>query len=501
MKIPIDRQASKPIYLQIRDRFNRLIESEILKAGERLPSIRSLAKTIRVNKLTVIEAYSILEADGSIYARPGSGYFVNSLSAISQQQESSFAPIQEVIIPENKSVSLGAHSLASFADAGSHRFLEIYQLSVRVKSRPEAIDFSSGFPISSGLKDLQRHARRAMKQVTESLFNYDFPQGQETLRQQIAKMLIQLGLEISAEDLIVTNGSKQGLSLVMNHYLKPGDWIITESPTYYGTLDIIENIGARIIGIPMQSSGLNLELLEQYLKSHRPKLIYTVSTLQNPTGITTTLQHRQRLLALAEQYECLILEDNAYEGLNFAPVPLPIKSLDRSDTVVYTGTFSKTLMPGLRVGYLLATGKHYRPLLEQKLFHDLHVSTVSQAIVSEYLASGHHRRHLNHLRASNLSSRNAMLQALENYFPAEATWTIPNGGLFLWVQLPSEINLVTLAHQAWSENVFIYPGMPFFPGQKGYNALRLNFSHSAETIDRGIAILGKLLKKHLAKVS
>ena len=168
------------------------------------------------------------------------------------------------------------------------------------------------------------------------------------------------------------------------------------------------------------------------MQSHHPKLIYTVSTLQNPTGITTSFQHRQQLLALAEKYGCLILEDNAYEGLNFEPVPPPIKSLDSNDSVIYTGTFSKTLMPGLRVGYLLATGKHYRPLLEQKLFHDLHVSTVSQAIVSEYLASGYHRRHLNHLQASNLTNRNAMLQALANYFPVEATWTIPNGGLFLW---------------------------------------------------------------------
>lgn len=480
MKIPIDRQAAKPIYLQIRDRFNRLIESGTFQAGDRLPSIRALATTIQVNKLTVIEAYSILEADGLIHARPGAGYFVNPLGTTAQPEKSNFAPIQEVVIPENKSIS----------------FMEIYQLSVQVKTKPGAIDFSSGFPISSGLKDLQRHARRAMKQVTENLFNYDFPQGQATLRQQTAKMLIQLGLEISADDLIITNGSKQGLSLVMNHYLHPGDWIVTESPTYYGTLDIIENIGAKIVGIPMQSSGMNLELLEQYLKSHRPKLIYTVSTFQNPTGITTTLQHRQQLLALAQQYGCLILEDNAYEGLNFAPVPPPIKSLDCSDTVIYTGTFSKTLMPGLRVGYLLATGKHYHPLVQQKLFHDLHVSTVSQAIVREYLASGQYRHHLNHLRSSNLASRNAMLQALENYFPDEATWTIPNGGLFLWVQLPPEISLVSLAHQAWSENVFVYPGTPFFPGQKGYNALRLNFSHPSETIDRGIAVLGKLLKEH-----
>lgn len=483
MKIPIDRQATKPIFLQIRDRFSRLIKSGALKSGERLPSIRALAKNIRVNKLTVIEAYNLLEADGLIYARPGSGYFVNSEFLISTQTKSNFAPTQEVIIPQQKSVS----------------FFNIYQLSVRAKSKPEVIDFSSGFQISSGLKDLQRHARRAMKQVSETLFSYDFPQGQLVLRQQIAKMLIQLGLEVSADNLIVTNGSKQGLSLVMNYYLRSGDWVVTESPTYYGTLEIIENIGAKIIGIPMQSSGMNLELLEKYLQTHRPKLIYTVSTLQNPTGITTTLQHRQQLLALAERYECLILEDNSYEGLNFEPVPPPIKALDRSNSVIYTGTFSKTLMPGLRVGYLLVTGKHYQPLLEQKLFHDLHVSTVSQAIVSEYLASGHFRRHLNHLRASNLCGRNAMLQALERNFPREATWTIPDGGLFLWVQLPPETSLVTIARQAWTENILICSGTPFFPGQKGYNALRLNFSHTVEAIDRGIAILGKLLKKHLLK--
>ncbi|WP_319421670.1 aminotransferase-like domain-containing protein [Pleurocapsa sp. FMAR1] len=485
MKIPIDRQAVKPVYLQIRDRLSRLIKSGSLKTGDRLPSIRSLAKNAQVNKLTVIEAYSVLEADGLIHARPGSGYFVNPESLISVQPKSNFAPIQEVIIPQQKSIS----------------FFDIYQLSVQANNKPGVIDFSSGFPISSGLKDLQRHARRAMKQVTETLYNYDFPQGQLILRQQITKMLIQLGLEVSADDLIITNGSKQGLSLVMNYYLQAEDWIVTESPTYYGTLDIIENIGARTIGIPMQASGMNLELLEQYLQSHHPKLIYTVSTFQNPTGITTTLQHRQQLLALAEKYGCLVLEDNSYEGLNFEPVPPPIKSIDGSDSVIYTGTFSKTLMPGLRVGYLLATGKHYRPLLEQKLFHDLHVSTVSQAIVSEYLASGHHRRHLNHLRASNLCSRNAMLQALERYFPQEATWTIPNGGLFLWVQLPDEVSLVTIARQAWQENVFVCPGMPFFPGQKGYNALRLNFSHTPETIDQGISILGKLLKKHLAKTT
>ena len=484
MRIPIDRQATKPVYLQIRDRLSGLIKSGAIGAGDRLPSIRALAKSIAVNKLTVIEAYSVLEGDGLIHARPGAGYYVNQ-EDLCPPPQSNFAPAQEVIISQQKSIS----------------FFDFYQLSMQAKSQPDMINFSSGFPIASGLDHLQRHARRAMNRVADTLFNYDFPQGQPVLRQQITKMLVQLGLAVSPEDLIVTNGSKQGISLVMNYYLQPGDWVVTESPAYYGALEIIEDIGAKIIGIPMQGSGLNLELLEQYLQSHRPKLIYTVTTLQNPTGITTALAHRQQLLALAQKYQCLILEDNAYEGLNFAPVPPPIKALDQHDSVIYIGTFSKTLMPGLRVGYMVATGKHNHPLVKQKLLHDLHVSTVSQAIVSEYLASGHYRHHLNHLRASNLRSRNAMLQALERHFPAEATWTVPNGGLFLWVQLPAELPLAEICRQALREKVLVYPGVPFFPGQRGYNAMRLNFSHPPEVIERGIAILGQQLKSHWYRLS
>jgi DNA-binding transcriptional MocR family regulator len=223
----------------------------------------------------------------------------------------------------------------------------------------------------------------------------------------------------------------------MQYYLQKDDWVIVETPTYHGALGILESLQAKVIGIPMTAEGMNLELLEQYLKTHRPKLIYTISTLHNPTGITTSLAHRQTLLMLAQQYECLILEDNAYEGLKFQPVPPPIKALDRHNLVTYISTFSKTLMPGLRVGYMVVAGEHHQPLVKHKLLNDLHVSTVSQAIMSEFLATGHYRRHLNRLRISNLQSRNLMLQALENYFPEAISWTVPQGGLFLWTHLPN----------------------------------------------------------------
>ncbi len=479
VNIFLDRHSPNPIYLQIRNYLSRLIKSGKLSAGQRLPSIRVLSQSLQVNKLTVIEAYSVLEADGLIHARLGSGYFVNHVAISGFTLRSTFAPDQTVIIAEGKS-----------------SFFEQFTNSIQAQHQPGMIDFSSGFPVTPGLENLQRIAKRAIANSQDTLFRYDFPQGQLQLRQQIAQMALQQGLEISPSDLIITSGSEQALSLAMQHYLQSGDWAIVETPTYHGALGILENLGAKVIGIPMTAAGMNLELLEQYLKSHRPKLIYTISTLHNPTGITTNSTHRQQLLALAEQYECPILEDNAYEGLNFETVPPPIKAIDRHNLVIYVGTFSKALLPGLRVGYMVVTGSDYQQLLKQKTLHDLHVATVSQAIVSEFLASGHHRRHLNRLRSSNLQGRNAMLQALERYFPDEITWTVPKGGLFLWTHLPDYLPIQAICREALFQKVLVANGAVFFPGQ-GYSAMRLNFSQPPEAIEQGIAILGQILKSFL----
>ncbi|WP_026731854.1 aminotransferase-like domain-containing protein [Fischerella sp. PCC 9605] len=480
MKIFLDRQSAKPLYLQIRDRISSLIKSGALQSGDRLPSIRSLAQSLQVNKLTIIEAYNVLEADGVICARQGSGYFVNTQTFACANLQPTFSPAQDVIIKE----------------PGGNSFFDMHVAAVHAQAQPGMIDLSFGFPRPP--KNLAQIAKRALKE-TNALSKYDLPQGQLTLRRQIAQMLVHLGLNVSTEDLIVTNGSEQALSLAMSHFVKAGDWVIVEAPTYFGAIAILENLGAKIIGIPMTPEGMNLELLEQYLRSHHPKLIYTISTLHNPTGLTTTQAHRQKLLSLAEQYECPILEDNAYEGLNFEPVPAPIKALDTQNLVTYVGTFSKTLIPGLRVGYIVVTGKHYQAILERKLLHDVHVSTFSQAIISEYLASGHSRRHLNQLRAENIQSRNIMLQAIERYFPEEARWTVPKGGLFLWVQLPLDIPIQAITKEALSQNVLIFSGSAFFPDKQGYPAMRLTFANSQEDIEKGIYILGNLLKKYIYK--
>ena len=469
MKIILDRHSSQPLYLQIRDYFSRLIQSGKLVPGVKLPSIRSLAASVAVNKLTVIEAYGVLEADGLIQSRPGAGYFVNSAVA-SQQWRSHFAPSQEVTISEVEETFCGQFTAA-----------------LQAQQQKEIINFSSGFPLTQELENFQRIAKRAIANASDTLFRYDLPQGQLVLRQQIAQMLLHQGLEVSAEEIIITNGSEQGLSLAIRYYLQSGDWAVVETPTYHGTLAILANLGVKVIGIPMTTEGMNLDLLKQYLSSHRPKLIYTISTLHNPTGITTSQSHRQKLLALAQEYECQVLEDNAYEALNFEPISAPIKAIDRCDRVTYISTFSKTLMPGLRVGYMVVTGKHYQPILEQKILQDLHSSTVSQAIVSEFLAGGHYRRYLNRLRTTHLQSRNVMLRALERYFPSQVSWTIPKGGLFLWVQLPEGVSVQAICREALARKILVASGSAFFPDRQGYPAVRLNFSNSLADIERGVS--------------
>lgn len=480
MQLPIDRQSPQPIYLQIRERLRRLIQSGRLQPGEKLPSIRRLAKTVQVSPLTVIEAYGLLEGDNLIQSRPGSGYFVRP--ADPPRPNSDFAPAQAVIIQDQETSG----------------FCQQFLASLQVQAEGSRIDFSSGFPQPWDLTDLQKIARRALAQDPESLFHYGFPQGQPLLQQQIAQLLLQQGLDIAASSIILTNGSQQALALAMGHAVQPGDWVIVEAPTFHGAIALLENLGARMVGIPMTGTGMNLDLLEQYLHSHRPKLIYTISTLHNPTGLTTSQAHRQRLLELANRYDCPIIEDNAYEGLHFEPVPPPLKAIDAEDRVTYIGTFTKTLIPGLRVGYMVTTGREHQQILRQKLLHDFHVSTVSQAIVSEYLASGRYRRHLHQLRINHLHHRDVMLQALERYFPEAACWTVPRGGLFLWVQLPEDIALPQLCQEAFAEGVLIASGAAFFPGQQGYPALRLNYSHAPDAIEAGIEIVGNLLHRHLA---
>lgn len=489
MNILLNSQIQQPVYLQICEHIKRLIKTGVIQAGERLPSIRSMAGNLQINKSTVVEAYNSLEANGLVYARQGAGYFVNG-SAISFPEKNSF--------PELELENFDSVQAPLFLEQQEASFFKNDTTGIQARKQEGIIDFSSGFPHFSELKDLQKIARRAMLRLDDMLSSYAYPQGQLNLRKQIARMLLQQGLEVSSENLIITSGSQQGLYLAMCHCLQPGDKVALESPAYPGVIKILKSLRARIIEIPVDADGMDLEVLERCLRNHCPKLIYTNSTLHNPTGLTTSLAHRQQLLSLAKHYQCRIVENNAYAGLNFEYVPPPIKVLDRDNLVIYIGTFSKTIRPGLRMGYMVVPKDYYQSILEDKLLFEQYTPILYQEIISEYLAIGHYRRHLNRIRVSHLEKRNFMLQALERYFPQEISWTVPIGGIFLSAKLLDGLPIQDICREALSQKVLISCGKEFFPRKHGYPLMRLNFSHSFEVIDRGISVLGRLLKEYLS---
>ncbi len=467
------------MYLQIQERLQALIESGSLVAGERLPSIRSLAKTLQVNKLTVLEAYDRLVAEGSICARQGSGYFVVEARVPDPEKPCCFAPEQQVVVYETQ----------------ANRPFAVYARSIQARQQPGWVDLSCAFP-KHPPEDLARMIRRVAADA-EAFYAYDAIGGDERLRQQVAHLLLQVGLETNPEDVLIVNGAMQGLSLAIRHFLKPGDWVVVESPTFFSVLPIFEQVGCRIIGIPMNREGMNLDLLARYLESHRPRLIFTISTLHNPTGITTPETHRRQLLDLASHYECPILEDNAYEGLHFGSPPPPLKVLDPEDWVTYVGTFSKVLSPGLRVGYLVVPPAHRQALLEQRYLTDIHTPTITQAVVSEYLSQGHYRRHLQKVHAQLHHNRNLVLHGLERHFPDWARWTVPDGGMFLWVQLPDPWGplMPTLIQKAEADGILILSGAGFFADGTGYPAIRISYANVLpELIDTALSKLGSWLK-------
>ncbi|MGF1577721.1 MAG: PLP-dependent aminotransferase family protein [Cyanophyceae cyanobacterium] len=479
MRIPLNRQSQQPMYLQIQERLQSLIHSGSLPPGEKLPSIRGLAKTLQVNKLTVIEAYDRLVAEGLISARQGSGYFVDTAPIPDPARPCCFAPHQTVVVWESQ----------------ANRPFALYARSIQAKQQPNLIDLSCAFP-KDPPDDLARIIRRVSTD-SDNFFDYNAIEGHTRLRHQIANLLLQVGLEASADDIMVVNGAMQGLSLAIRHFVKPGDWVIVESPTFFSALPIFQQLGCRIIGIPMDREGMNLDLLARYLDSHRPRLIFTTSTLHNPTGITTTATHRRQLLALASQYECPILEDNAYEVLHFGSPPPPLKVMDTEGWVTYVGTFSKTLSPGLRVGYLVVPPAHRQALLELRYLTDIHTPTLSQAVVSEFLAQGHYRRHLQRVHTQLHHNRNLMLRGLEQSFPDFARWTVPEGGMYLWVQLPDRYGplMPRLIHQAEAHGILILSGSSFFPDGMGYPAMRLSYVNVApELIEGAMSRLGSLVK-------
>ncbi len=475
-RMVLDRGSSTPVYRQIAERVRFWIASGELSPGEKLPPSRELAETLGVNRNTIASAYDELVKSGDVRSHVGQGTFVATPAA-----ESPRSPLR--------------FRFSRAVDASAERV----QKPPLASGHPDPIDFASLvpdeglFPVEPFRKVLDTVLRREGK----TLLQYGPAAGHPPLRAYIATRLRERGVEASADNVLIVNGSQQGLDLICRILLDPDDRVAIESPTYTIVLPLLAQYHARVEPIPMTDRGMDLDALEAVLERSRPKLVFTMPTFHNPTGVTMDLDSRRRLLDLASRSGTPVVEDDFDSELRFDgdPVP-PLKALDERGSVLHIGTFSKALFPGLRLGYVVAHPSVVAALGRAKLIADYHTSLLLQAAVLEFCREGLYDRHLKRLASIYRDKSQTLRRALERHFPPTVRWTRPEGGYAFWITLPETLSAEALLEECARAGVLFTPGSNFFPQGEGDRYLRLSISRVPnERIAEGIERLGAILAR------
>lgn len=492
MRIPIDRQSAVPLYQQIEDYLRQGILSGSLAPNTRLPASRQLARDLGINRITVENAYAELETEGLIYSKMGSGTYV-------------LPPNPLLVFPKDRPGAPWPLWQQTLELQAGTRELKSEESSKKGFRRTPLISFASGIGDSHlfPAEDFRKVLQTVMRRDGIAALDYGEPNGHGPLRETITHILASQGLQTQSENVLITAGSQQALSLVSQVLLKPGDVIMVESPTYSGALDLFRALGFKVVGVPVDKHGMQVEALEKLLQQHHPKLIYTIPTFHNPTGTCLSSQRRIQLIILADRYNIPILEDDFVGDLRYEGRNQPaLKALDPGGRVIYVSTFSKILMPGLRVGFLVAEGPIYDRLVNFKRANDLATSTLIQRALEVYVTVGRYQSYLRRSSQTFRKRRDAMLSCIQRHLPPEIRFDPPQGGLFLWLQIPENFSSEELQRLAWEEGVDFSPGTNFFPnGDDGRNWLRLNFvAQAPDQIEEGIKRLGKAMKRLLAGI-
>jgi 2-aminoadipate transaminase len=387
---------------------------------------------------------------------------------------------------------------------------EIREL-LKLTEKPNIISFAGGLPNPSTfpVKEVEEATHRVLRDHAKSALQYSTTEGVTILREAVADHLRKDGMDVHPDQVLITNGSQQGLDLLGRVFLDKGDTIIVANPTYLGALQSFNYFGAKYATAESDGDGIIPESVEQCLadlkrKGIRAKFLYVVSTFANPTGTTVSLARRKRLLELAHEHDLLIIEDDPYGKLRFDGTAIPtMHSMDKKEgRVVYLGTFSKILVPGFRLAWSVAPMDVTRKMVISKQSVDLCTNAFTQYIAADLLAGGLIDRHLPQIISLYRGKRDIMLKAMDKHFPKEGTsWTKSQGGLFTWAEMPKHVNTIQMLEAAVKKDVAYVPGKSFYPDPKeGFNTMRLNFSHPTdEKIQVGVERLGNLMQEWVAK--
>lgn len=380
---------------------------------------------------------------------------------------------------------------------------------LKVTEIPGAISLAGGLPAGEifPLEQISEVTQRILARQGQRALQYGTTEGYTPLRELLAERLSAEGVRVSLDNILITSGSQQGLDLLGKLFANPGDPMLVESPTYMGALQAFNPYEPEYISVRSDHQGIVTSELEPALQRH-PTCMYVLPSFQNPSGVTFTLERRQQLIELAGRYDVPVIEDDPYSQLRFEGEPLPtLLALENArqqkagqseqfyqGNVILVNTFSKVLTPGLRVAWIVAPAEVIRKLTMAKQGVDLHTATFNQMIAYELTRDGLLEQHVPVIRALYRERRDAMLAALEEYFPDNVTWTRPEGGLFLWVTVPAGIDTAQLLEDALAYRIAFVPGATFHANGGGENTMRLSFSNvNQEQIEEGIRRLGKLL--------
>lgn len=381
---------------------------------------------------------------------------------------------------------------------------------LKVTADPEIISFGGGLPAPEvfPIKEIRAAADRVLDQHGRQALQYSTTEGYLPLREMLARHMDRYGIHVTPANILITSGAQQALNLVGKLFINSGDRILTEEPTYLGALQAFTSYQAQYLPVPIDDDGLRLDKLEDALRAG-PKFMYVLPNFQNPAGVTLSLERRQRLVELAAHYGVPILEDDPYGQLRYEGDHLPpLVKLDAElhgagnggapfrGGVIYLGSMSKTLAPGLRIGWVVAPEEVMERLLQMKQGADLHTGTFNQMVAYETARGGFLDRHVRRVREVYRERRDAMLAALERHCPPGVRWTRPQGGLFTWMTLPEGQDSTRILAEALKEKVAFVPGAPFYPCGGGERSMRLNFSYCRpEVIEEGIGRLGRVLAR------
>ncbi|MBZ0278427.1 MAG: PLP-dependent aminotransferase family protein [Anaerolineae bacterium] len=475
LNIILDRDGEEPIYRQLIRHVKAQIESGTLPAGMRLPASRDLAEQLNISRISVVNAYAELRAEGYLSAHAGRGTFIAGESGTPPTAPKNGTP-SEIEMPTTPDRSM--------------------REMMRMGRKPGVLSFNGGalpgefYPLAQ-LRDAINTVFE--RDGTQALM-YEMTEGYAPLRAAVRDYVSALGIQCSANQVLITGGSQQALDLVVQALLSEGDVMVTENPTYLGMIDIARTRRVQIHGISIDEEGIRLDMLENYILDNHPKLIYVMPTFQNPSGTVMPLHRRRQLLNLANDHHIPILEDGVYHEIRFDGEAMPpLKALDDTGIVLHASGFTKMMLPGIRIGYLISNNVHYERLVRVKQAADISTPTLNQRAVHLMLERGVLAQQLERNNRELKRRLEVALEAAERFLPPDTRWNIPSGGLYLWIELPHNgPNAAELYVSAVEMGMAYAIGNVFYTNGCGSYRIRVNFgAQKPSDIEEGFRRLGR----------